>query len=90
MHHDHQRIRKQTGARKVADALIRHALEGEELSGLSAVGSTLRPRCGRRRAPRLDNASLVLAALTQLPRRVAELEKRAESLRGCLEATEFD
>ena len=87
MHNDDQRIRKQATARKLADALKKHALEAEELSGLWAV-EHFTPQEGEDNEQRFD--AFVLAALAQLTRRVDELEKRLETLREHTEATEFD
>lgn len=87
MHHDHQRIRNQARARKVADALKRHALEAEELSGLCAI-EHFTSQDGADNEQRFD--AFVLAALSQLTRRVDELEKRLETLREHTDATEFD
>lgn len=87
MYHDHQPIRNQARARKVADALKRHALEAEELSGLSAV-EHFTPQEGVDSEQRFD--AFVLAALSQLTRRVEELEKQLQSLREHTDASEFD
>jgi hypothetical protein len=88
MHHDeHQRIKKEARARKVADELKRHALEAEELSGLSAV-EHCEPRGGADSEQRFD--AFVVAALAQLTRRVGELENQLETLRQHTGASEFD
>ena len=87
MHHDHQQAKKQARAKKVADALKRHALEPEGMSGLSAV-EHFTPQEGADNERRFD--AFVLATLTQLARRVDELEKQLETLRGHTDATEFD
>jgi hypothetical protein len=88
MNHGHQRNRNQAGARKLADALKRHALEAEELSGLWAV-EHFTPQEGRADNERRFDA-FVLAALSQLTRRVEELEKQLETLREHTDASEFD
>jgi sugar phosphate isomerase/epimerase len=87
MHHEHQRIKKEAGARKVADELKRHALEAEELGGLSAVnhcdlygGADSEQRFG----------AFVVAALAQLARRVGELENQLETLKQHTDTSEFD
>jgi len=88
MYHDHQPIRNQARARKVASALKRHdALEAEELSGLSAV-EHFTPQEGVDSEQRFD--AFVLAALSQLTRRVEELEKQLQALREHTDASEFD
>ncbi len=88
MHHDeHQRIKKVARARKVADELKRHALEAEELSGLSAV-EHCEPCGGADSEQRFD--AFVVAALAQLTRRVGELENQLETLRQHTDASEFD
>ena len=87
MHNDHQRIRKQATARKLADALKRHALEAEELSGLWAV-EHFTPQEGEDNEQRFD--AFVLAALSQLTRRVEELEKQLQALREHTDTSEFD
>ena len=89
MQHDHQRIRNQARARKVADALKKHALEAEELSGLSAIEHcTPQEEQGADNEQRFD--TFVVAALSQLTRRVDELEKQLETLREHTDASEFD
>ncbi len=87
MQHDHPPIRNQARARKVADALKRHALEAEELSGLSAIEHCT-PQEGADNEQRFD--AFVVAALSQLTRRVEELEKQLETLREHTDASEFD
>ena len=85
MYHDeHQRIKKEAGARKVADELKRHALEAEELGGLSTV-----EHCGGADSEQRFEA-FVVAALAQLTRRVGELENQLETLRQHTDASEFD
>jgi hypothetical protein len=89
MQHDHPPIRNQAKARKVADALKRHALEAEELSGLSAIAiEHCTPQEGADNEQRFD--AFVVAALSQLTRRVEELEKQLETLREHTDASEFD
>jgi len=88
MHHDeYQRIKKEAGARKVADELKRHALEVEELSGLSAVEHC--EPCGRADSEQRFGA-FVVAALAQITRRVGELENQLETLKQHTDASEFD
>ena len=88
MHHDeHQRIKKEARARKVADELKRHALEAEELSGLSAI-EHCKPFGGVDSEHRFG--AFVVAALAQLTRRVGELENQLETLRQHTDASEFD
>ncbi len=81
MHHKHQWNKQQAGARKVADELKRHPLEAENLAGLSTIEHCT-PYGGA------DNeqpfAAFVVAALSQLTRRVGELEKQLA------DAREFD
>src|SRR5947209_1869124 len=79
MHHDHQRIRNQARAGKVANALKGHALEAEELAGLSAIEQFTHQEGGLDSEQRFD--AFVLAALTQLTRRVDALERQLETLR---------
>ena len=88
MQHDDQRIKNQARARKVADALKRHALEAEELSGLSTIEHFTPQEEGADNEQRFD--AFVLAALSQLTRRVDELEKQLETLRQHTDANEYD
>ena len=88
MQHDHPPIRNQARARKVADTLKRHALEAEELSGLSTIEHFTPQEEGADNEQRFD--AFVLAALSQLTRRVDELEKQLETLREHTDASEFD
>jgi hypothetical protein len=88
MHHDeHQQIKKEAGARKVANELKRHAVEAEELSGLSAVEHG--EPCGGADSEQRFGA-FVVAALAQLTRRVGELENQLETLRQLTDASELD
>ena len=86
-HYDHQQAKKQATARKVADAPKRHALEAEELAGLSAV-KHFTAQEGADNEQRFD--AFVLAALSHLTRRVEELEKQLQALREHTDASEFD
>jgi hypothetical protein len=87
MHHEHQRIKKEARARKVAEELKRHALEADELGGLSAV-----EHCEPH--GRADDEQrfgvFVVAALAQLSRRVGKLENQLETLRQLTDASELD
>ncbi len=87
MYHEHQRIKKEARARKVAEELKRHALEAEELGGLSAV-EHCEPYGGADNEQRFG--AFVVAALAQLSRRVGELETQLETLRQLTDASKFD
>jgi hypothetical protein len=86
MHESNQRIKKQTRARKVADELKRHALEAEDLAGLSAI-----EYCTPYRVAEDEERfeAFVVAALSQLTRRVGELESQLEALRHHTDASEL-
>lgn len=87
MHHNNQRIKKQTRTREVADELKRHALEAEDLAGLSAI-EYCTPYREADNEERFD--AFVVAALSQLTRRVGELERQLETLRHHTDASGFD
>jgi hypothetical protein len=81
MHHETQWITKQAGAGKVADELKRHAREAEDLAGLSTI-EHFTPYSAADNERRFD--AFVVAALSQLTRRVSELEKQLETLKGSI------
>ena len=62
-------------------------MEAEELAGFSAV-EHFTPQEGTDNEQRFE--AFVLAALTQLARRLDELEKQLETLRQHTDASEFD
>ena len=88
MSHDNQRIKNKATARKLAGDLKRHALaETEELAGLVAI-EHFTPHSEADSEQCFD--AFVVAALTQLTRRIGELEKQLETLREQTGANEFD
>ncbi len=88
MHHNKQWIKNRASARKLAEVLKRHALlEAEDLAGLSAT-EHFTPYSEADNEQRFD--AFVVAALSQLARRVSELEEQLKTLKQHTEASEFD
>jgi hypothetical protein len=88
MHHDDQWVKNRATARKLADVLKGHALvEAEDLPGLWAT-EHFTPYSEADNQQRFD--AFVVAALSQLARRVGKLEKQLETLRQHTDASGFD
>jgi hypothetical protein len=84
MHYENRQMKKPARVRQSIPELKRHVLEAEDLAGLSLI-EHFTPYSGVNNEQPFD--AFIVSALSQVSRRVGELEKQLRALRRHSEAS---